>query len=58
VRRGHEDQFEDLLADCTFASAGRITDDNQFRVIGLSGEPIITVATGRLKEAWQKPLRW
>ncbi len=58
VRRGHEDQFEDLLSDCTFASAGRITDDNQFRVIGLSGEPIITVATSHLKEAWQKPLRW
>lgn len=58
VRRGCEAQFEDLMGDCVFSEAGRITDDRQFRVTGLSGEVVVQAAVEALKEAWQKPLRW
>jgi phosphoribosylformylglycinamidine synthase len=50
--------FEAALQGVPIAPLGRVTDENIFRVSGVTGDTIIEKNIAELKEAWQKPLRW
>ncbi len=50
--------FEAALAGCAFARVGEVTADSKFVAIGKDGKPAIDIDIDKLKEAWQRPLRW
>ncbi len=50
--------FEATLADCIFAQVGEVIADSKFIAIGRDGKPAIDIDMDKLKEAWQRPLRW
>lgn len=58
VRPDQEKAFCDLMADSVVARIGRITEEPLFVCLGRNGRTVISAPVSRLKEAWQKPLRW
>jgi phosphoribosylformylglycinamidine synthase len=50
--------FEKIMKGNTFAEIGTICAKGIFEVKGLEGKVIIKEKIGKLKEAWQKPLRF
>lgn len=51
-------EFEKILNDYICSEIGEVTDDEQFLVLGLNGESVISETIWNLKESWQKTLRW
>jgi phosphoribosylformylglycinamidine synthase len=50
--------FEKIMKGNTFAAIGTVCAKEIFEVKGLDGKIIIKEKIGKLKEAWQKPLRF
>ena len=46
------------MNDISIGLLGEVSEKKDFRVYGLQGKKVIDVSIGKLKEAWQKPLRW
>jgi len=42
----------------TIGLVGEVSEKKDFRIYGLQGKKAIDVNIDKLKEAWQKPLRW
>ncbi len=51
-------EFEQIMAGTAMATIGEITNDEDFKVYGLKGNPIVSTNIWDLKEAWQKTFRW
>ena len=58
VGEKQQQAFEKTLKGIDHACIGRITADAEFRVAGINKNTLIQCGIDRLKEAWQKPLRW
>lgn len=54
----HQKEFEETMVSSVWAQAGKVREDNKFVAIGLKDEIVIEAPIERLKEVWQKPLRW
>jgi phosphoribosylformylglycinamidine synthase len=53
-----ETEFGEVMKGTSFAALGQVTDSQRLEIYGLNSQRILSIATGELKEAWQKPLRW
>ncbi len=58
VRPEHRGAFEELMEGVPFSRIGVVREERAFRVTGLGGKRIIEADIFRLKEAWQRPLRF
>ena len=58
VERKAQKKFEQILEDIPFGLIGCLNSTKKFKVYGLDGRVCIDTEIDRLKEAWQKPLRW
>jgi phosphoribosylformylglycinamidine synthase len=50
--------FENMMNGTSCALIGEVTAGDRLEIFGLKGKQILSVPVGKLKEAWQKPLRW
>ncbi|MEW6200894.1 MAG: phosphoribosylformylglycinamidine synthase subunit PurL [bacterium] len=58
VDRKKEDRFRKIMKGFPCRKVGILTKKDDFIVTGLNGRKIVNAKIKRLKEAWQKPLRW
>ncbi len=58
VERKKQKEFEKLLKGVDFGLAGCLTSKNNFRIYGLDGLACVDTDARKLKESWQKPLKW
>ncbi len=58
VDKENQKEFEHILKGLPFGLIGCVSDDKNFRVHGFDGKICIAEDIYKLKEAWQKPLRW
>jgi len=54
----NKDRFEEIIADTSFALIGRVTASERLEIYGLDAKKVVDKPIDKLKEAWQKPLRW
>jgi phosphoribosylformylglycinamidine synthase II len=50
--------FERAMKGVRIGLIGKVCEEEDFTVYGLDGKTIIKAASGELKEAWQRPLKW
>ncbi len=53
-----ETEFREVMKGTSFSPIGQVTESQRLEIYGLNSQRILSIATGALKEAWQKPLRW
>jgi len=58
VDKKNQKKFEKLLGGVPFGLIGYVSKGKEFRVYGLDGKACVGVQIDKLKEVWQKPLRW
>jgi phosphoribosylformylglycinamidine synthase len=58
VRPGEGAAFEAALAGLPVAKIGQTVREQRLRIAGRNGEWAVWAALDKLKEAWQRPLRW
>jgi phosphoribosylformylglycinamidine synthase len=58
VAKDKQKEFEGALEGISFGLIGCVTKDRKFNAYGLDGKPCVKADIDKLKEAWQKPLRW
>ncbi|MDD5116441.1 MAG: AIR synthase-related protein, partial [Candidatus Omnitrophica bacterium] len=58
VEKGRQKDFEKELKGVDFGLAGCLTEEKDLRIYGLDGKVCVEAEIGKLKESWQKPLRW
>ena len=58
IRKTDKKVFEDLMKGISIGLIGEVSGKKALRVYGAGGKKIIDVGIDKLKEAWQKPLRW
>ncbi len=58
VDKKNQEEFEKLMQDNQFGLIGCVSEKPEFKVYGLDGEVVVSVDIDKLKEAWQRPLRW
>jgi phosphoribosylformylglycinamidine synthase len=58
VRKQDRKRFEGLMKGIPIGLIGRVLSKKDFRIYGIDGNKIVDVSIDKLKEAWQKPLRW
>ncbi|MBU1934396.1 phosphoribosylformylglycinamidine synthase subunit PurL [Patescibacteria group bacterium] len=58
VRKKDKDRFEKAMKGVPIGLLGRVTAGKDFKIYGLEGRKIVDVSIDKLKEAWQRPLRW
>jgi hypothetical protein len=58
VEKRHQKDFERILKGVPFGLIGCISEKQEFKVRGLDGKICLKSGIKKLKEAWQKPLRW
>ncbi len=58
VEKRHQKEFELILKGLPFGLIGCISKEKEFKVLGFDGKPCIKADIAKLKEAWQKPLRF
>jgi len=51
-------EFETVMNGQEMAIIGRFTDVKILEIFGLNGKKVIDTPISKLKEAWQKPIRW
>ena len=51
-------KFEQALKGVNFGLAGCLNSKKDFKVYGLDGKLCIKADIDKLKDAWQKPLKW
>jgi len=54
----HKDRFEEIMNGISLANIGQVTDSEVLEVYGLGSRKLITASISKLKESWQRPLRW
>ena len=54
----NKDKFEQVMKETSFAAIGRVTGGKTVKVYGLNGKKVVSATLEKLKEAWQRPLRW
>lgn len=58
VEKKKKKAFERMLKGLPFGLIGCVSENKDFKVFRLNGKPCVKVNIVRLKESWQKPLRW
>jgi len=58
VHPDREEAFVAAMQGTTLARIGRVTEEPILICIGLKGDVVLSASIARLKEAWQRPLRW
>jgi phosphoribosylformylglycinamidine synthase len=58
VDKKNKTQFEKILKGVDFGLAGCLTSGNSFKIYGLDGKPCVEADSRKLKDSWQKPLKW
>jgi phosphoribosylformylglycinamidine synthase len=58
VEKKNQKKFEKILKGLPFGLIGCVSSQREFKVYGLNGKVCIKTGIDKLKEAWQKPLRW
>jgi phosphoribosylformylglycinamidine synthase II len=58
IEKAKKSAFEKIMKGLSFSCLGELTADKNFQIFGLSGRKLISVSLDRLKQAWQKPLKW
>jgi len=58
VTREDAAKFEKIMGDVPCSSIGEVTSLDTLQVSGLDNDIILNVKIDKLKEAWQKPLKW
>ncbi|MFA5388549.1 MAG: phosphoribosylformylglycinamidine synthase subunit PurL [Candidatus Omnitrophota bacterium] len=58
VRKEDKKKFETLMKGAAVGLLGEVSGSKDFEVYGVNGDKIIDISIDKLKEAWQKPLRW
>ena len=58
VKERDKKDFEKNMQGIPVGLVGCVSGKKDFKIYGLDARKIIDVNIGRLKEAWQKPLRW
>jgi len=58
VEKNKQKRFEETLKGLPFGLVGCVSKNKDFKVFGLDTKPCIKVDIAKLKEAWQRPLRW
>jgi len=58
VRKKDKKVFEDLMKGIPVGLIGRVSGGKNLLISDASGKKIIDISLDKLKEAWQKPLRW
>jgi len=53
-----EKQFLETMAQTSFSKIGRVTDSGNLVIRGLNNSEVVNLPVYKLKEAWQKPLKW
>lgn len=51
-------EFERVMNGSELAMIGRFTANKVLEIFGLNGRKVIDTSINKLKEAWQKPIRW
>ncbi|MDD5083016.1 MAG: AIR synthase-related protein, partial [Dehalococcoidales bacterium] len=58
VDPANQAEFEKIMAGTPLAVIGSITESDALTIQGTRGNTIIDVPLAKLKEAWQRPIRW
>jgi len=58
VEKAKQKEFEKLLKGVAFGLAGCLTKTPDFKIFGLDGKACADVDINKLKESWQRPLKW
>jgi len=58
VRKKDKKAFENLMKGIPAGLIGEVSKEKDFKIYGLDGKKIIDIGIDKLKEAWQKLLRW
>ncbi len=58
VRKQDKNKFENLMKSIPIGLIGQVSGKKDLKIYGLSGKKIVDTSLDKLKEAWQKPLRW
>ncbi|MCX5687943.1 MAG: phosphoribosylformylglycinamidine synthase subunit PurL, partial [Candidatus Omnitrophica bacterium] len=58
VRKKDKKKFENLMKGVPVGLIGEVSSKEDLKIRGVSGDKIIDIGLDKLKEAWQKPLRW
>ena len=51
-------EFERILAKTSFACIGRATSSGILEIYGTREKKVASISIAKLKEAWQRPIRW
>ena len=58
VKKQDKNKFENLMKGISIGLIGQVSGKKDLKIYGLSGKKIVDTSLDKLKEAWQKPLRW
>jgi phosphoribosylformylglycinamidine synthase len=58
VRKRDKKKFESIMKGISIGSIGCVSNKKDFKVYGLDNKKVIDVSIDKLKDAWQRPLRW
>ena len=58
IERKRQKEFEKVLRGAALGLIGCVSKEKEFKVYGADGKTCIKAQISRLKEAWQRPLRW
>ncbi len=53
-----ETEFTEVMRGVRIAAIGQVTDSERLEIYGLAGHKVLVEPIQKLKETWQKPLRW
>ncbi|MCA9408805.1 MAG: phosphoribosylformylglycinamidine synthase subunit PurL [Candidatus Omnitrophica bacterium] len=58
IPKEYQDSFETIMQDVLFGLIGEVTDNAHFIIHGVTQDVCIKTTITKLKDSWQKPLRW
>ena len=58
VKKKDKKRFESIMKGVPIGLVGCLSDKKDLKIYGIDGKKVVDANVGRLKEAWQKPLRW
>ncbi|MBU1933502.1 MAG: phosphoribosylformylglycinamidine synthase subunit PurL, partial [Candidatus Omnitrophica bacterium] len=58
VEKKNKKRFENAMKGVPIGLLGCVSAKKDFRIYGLDGRKIVDVGIDKLKEAWQRPLKW
>jgi len=58
VKKRDAKRFERIMKGIPIGLVGCTSDKKNFKIYGVNGKRVVDVGLDRLKEAWQRPLRW